>query len=90
MIEVELLEYVKSVIGVTGDYQNTTIQGYIEDIKQYLLDGGVKQEIVNASTSKGVIGRGVNDLWFEGELSTYFKDRAIQLACKKVLNNGDI
>lgn len=86
MAEGTLIEKVKSMIGVTGSYQDQTIQLYIDEVKQYMLDGGVSSAIVEASTSAGVIARGVTDLWNygagEGELSPYFMQRVIQLALK--------
>lgn len=86
MAEVSLLEKVKSMLGVTGTYQDATLQLYIDEVKQYLTDGGVSQETVEASTSAGIIARGVIDLWNygagAGALSAYFKERAIQLALR--------
>lgn len=86
MAEGTLIEKVKSMIGVTGSYQDQTIQLYIDEVKQYMLDGGVSSAIVEASTSAGVIARGVTDLWNygagEGELSPYFMQRVIQMALK--------
>jgi hypothetical protein len=81
-----MLEQVKTNIGITGKYQDATIQGYIDEVKEFLLDGGVSKEIVEADTSIGLITRGVSDLWNYGnhgtDLSTYFIKRAIQLASK--------
>lgn len=84
MADTDLLEKVKQMIGLTGTHQDDHIQCYIDDIKQYLLDGGVKQEIVESPSSVGAIARGVSDLYFDGQLSNYFKERAIQLAIKGV------
>ena len=61
-----MLEEVKKRLGITGDYQDDTIQGYIDDVKQFLLDGGVNTDVVNASSTVGVIARGVSDLWNYG------------------------
>ena len=86
MAEVNTLEKVKSMIGVTGTYQDTTIQAYIDEVKEYLISAGVASNMVEASTSVGVIARGVTDLWNygagEGELSPYFIQRVIQLSLK--------
>ena len=85
-----MLEKVKTMLGITGTYQDGTIQGYIDEVKQFLLDGGVDASIVNADTSAGIIARGVADLWNygsgEGKLSVYFMQRATQLALKKASN----
>lgn len=86
MAEATVLDTVKNMLGVTGNYQDGTMQAYIDEVKQYMLSGGVSEEIVEASTSAGVIARGVADLWNygagAGEFSPYFKERVIQLALK--------
>lgn len=88
MTKANLLEKVKSMLGITGTYQDAAIQSYIDEVKQYLIDGGVQQKTVDAPTSTGIIARGVSDLWNygagEGRLSAYFKERAIQLSKRKV------
>lgn len=83
-----VLEKVKANLGITGEFQDTTIQGYIDEVKQFLLDGGVAEEVVNSDSSVGIITRGVADLWNYGSggtsLSPYFMQRAIQLSYVKV------
>ena len=78
-----MLEDVKIAIGVTGSYQDATINSYILEVKEFLLDSGVKQKNITA----GIVARGVSDLWNygagEGKLSEYFMQRASQLAYKK-------
>lgn len=87
MAEATVLETVKSMLGVTGTYQDATMSGYIEEVKQYMLSAGVSTDVVESSTSAGTIARGVADLWNygagAGELSPYFKERVIQLALRK-------
>jgi hypothetical protein len=82
--EKELLEKVKSALGITGTFQDNTLAIYIDEVKAYMLDAGVKQTIIDSSASVGVIVRGVADLWNYGSgdatLSTYFMQRVIQLA----------
>lgn len=87
MADLSLLETAKIRIGITGEFQNDRIQGYIDDIKQYLLDGGVEREIVEAPSSAGVIVRGVYDLYYNDNLSSYFIERASQLSYKEVDKN---
>ena len=68
-----------------NDYHDQTIQSYIDEVKQYLLDGGCKPKVVNSPSSAGLIARGVLDLWTPtgaADFSPYFKSRAIQLALK--------
>lgn len=84
----DILSKVKSSLGITGEFQDETLKGYIAEVKEFLLDAGVKPAVVNAETSAGVITRGVADLWNYGsgnaELSPYFMQRAIQLTFKEV------
>lgn len=86
-----MLDKVKALLGITGTFQDLTIGAYIDEVKQFLLDGGVDESVVNSTSSAGVIARGVADLWNygsgEGQLSDYFKQRAIQLAYKEVTEN---
>lgn len=81
-----MLEKVKANLGITGTYQNATIQGWIDEVKQYLIDGGVDEEVADSEYSTGIITVGVKDLWNygsgDGKLSPYFYQRAIQLASK--------
>lgn len=87
----DILSRVKTSLGITGEFQDETLKGYIEEVKEFLLDAGVKSAVVNAETSAGVITRGVADLWNYGsgnaELSPYFMKRAIQLTFKEVSEN---
>ena len=84
MTDEELLDKVKTGLNITGTYQDDTLKTYIADVKNFLVDAGVGNEIVNSSDSVGVIIRGVSDLWNYGmgsaEVSQYFIQRAVQLA----------
>ena len=83
-----MLEEVKKSLGITGSYQDDTIQTYIDEVKQYLIDGGVLKEVIEHPSSSGTIARGVSDLWNYGSggtsFSPYFMQRAIQLSGKTV------
>lgn len=86
MSEEELLEHVKTMLGISGTYQDNTLKAYIAEIKEYLLGAGVVQDIVDSTASAGVITRGVSDLWNYGSgnatLSPYFYQRATQLVLR--------
>lgn len=86
------LERVKSSLGVTGSYQDETIQTYIDEVKQFLLDAGAAQDDLDSSRCDGILARGVADLWNYGAggaaLSPYFLQRAIQICSKKGNQNG--
>ncbi len=78
-----MLDAVKAALGITGTYQDGTIQAYITEVISFLVDAGVKEK--NITT--GIVARGVSDLWnyggAEGKLSPYFIQRATQLSYKK-------
>lgn len=76
------LEEIKSALGITGNYQDTTLQVYFDEAVAFLKDAGVSESNMTA----GVIARGVSDLWNygmgDGKLSPYFIQRAVQLSYK--------
>lgn len=71
---------VKTALNITGDYQDATLQIYMDEVTGFLQNAGVAPSKMTA----GLIARGVSDLWnyggAEGKLSEYFIQRAIQLA----------
>ena len=73
---------VKNALGITGDYQDATLQIYFDEVISFLTDAGVSA----SNITKGIVARGVADLWnyggAEGRLSEFFKQRAAQLAYK--------
>lgn len=79
-----MLEQVKTGLGITGTYQDNTIQTYIDEVKAFLIDAGVSDSVIEANV--GIVIRGVADLWNYGSggtsLSPYFIQRASQLALK--------
>lgn len=83
MAEETMLTKVKKALGIEGDYQDSTLQEYIDEVTTYLQDAGVK----SANITSGLVARGVADLWnygaAEGKLSEYFMQRATQLSYKK-------
>lgn len=74
---------VKTLTGITGDYQDDLIQGWMDEAEAFLVDAGVKAQYITA----GLIARGVLDLWNygagDGKFSEYFIQRAIQLSYKQ-------
>ena len=77
-----MLEEVKTSLGITGSFHDDTIQNYIDEVKQFLIDSGVKETNITV----GIVSRGVADLWNYGSggtsLSPYLFQRAIQLRYK--------
>lgn len=86
MTDGELLNEVKRRIGVTGNYQDATISGYIQDAKDFMVDAGVSIKTMESGAIIGAVTRGVSDLWDygsgTGEFSPYFFQRVTQLAYK--------
>lgn len=83
-----VIDDVKNALGVTGSYQDATLQSYIDEVTAFLVDAGV----ASANITSGVIARGVADLWNygagDGKLSDYFMKRATQLALKGGASHG--
>ena len=82
MINVTLTD-VKNALGITGDYMNSTLQIYFDEVVSYLVGAGVAE----TNITSGLVSRGVADLWNygsgEGKLSEYFMQGATQLSYKK-------
>lgn len=77
------LAEVKSALGITGAYHDATLQQYFNEVVAFLKGTGVSE----ANMTSGIISRGVADLWNYGgeggKLSTYFMQRATQLAMRE-------
>ena len=80
--EMTTFSAVKEAIGVTGEYQNETLQHWYNEAVSFLRGAGVPD---NEMTT-GIVARGVLDLWNygsgDGKLSEYFMQRAAQLSYK--------
>lgn len=76
------LANVKTALGITGTYQDATLQIYINEVVNFLKNAGVAEALI----TDGIVARGVADLWNygagEGNLSEYFMQRATQLSYK--------
>ena len=91
MTDEELLEEVKKRLGITGEYQNDTVSGYIQDVKDYMVDAGISETVMLSKKIVGAVTRGVSDLWNYGSgtgaFSPYFFQRVAQLCYKRGDNN---
>lgn len=78
-----MLEKVKIALGITGDFQDGTLQTYINEVNAFLVSAGMPRAKENTEETIGIVARGVADLWNygagEGKLSNYFLQRAAQL-----------
>lgn len=92
MSDFNMLEAVKTSIGMTGnDYHDDVLQQHIDEATEFLIDGGVPEAVAKSERCKGIISRGVSDLWNNGsggtDLSPYFMRRAAQLGLKWGVRN---
>ena len=87
MTNAELLTKLKSGLGITGTYQDDTLQVYIDEVKSFMESAGVNKSVIESEAAVGCIIRGVADLWNYGSgsanLSPYFVQRLIQLSIKQ-------
>lgn len=88
MDDSELLDEIKTRLGITGDYHDSLLLAYASDVKAFMVSGGVDSSIVDSSDAVGCIARGVADLWNygagDGKFSQVFYQRVIQLATSEV------
>ena len=84
-----LLPKVKTMLGITGTYQDELLTGYIEEVIAFMVDAGVPKNTQSSVT--GVVARGVSDLWNYGmgntSFSPYFMQRVAQLAYSGEVSN---
>ena len=73
------LSGVKSALGIKGEYQDSTLQEFFDEVVSFLVNSGV----ASSEITDGVVAQGITDLWNygagEGKLSPYFMMRATQL-----------
>lgn len=78
-----ILDEVKTRLSITGNYNDDTLNGLIDDVKAYAEDAGVDTKTLESEKAYGLIARGVADLWNmgagEGRFSDIFKMRLRQL-----------
>lgn len=78
-------ERVKTAIGLSGNtYQDATVNIYINEIIEEMVDTGVDREVAESEKAIGTVAIGVNDIWTNtsGKVthSPYFWNRVIQLS----------
>lgn len=63
MTNEELLEKVKTGLGITSPYTDGTISIKAIAVKQYMLNAGVTNEIIETELGIAALTVGVNDIW---------------------------
>lgn len=81
--EAELIAAIKIILNIHGEHFDMTLKYHANEIKAYLSNAGVREEVLGSTLAVGCIARGVSDLWNYGngdtKLSEYFYQRADQL-----------
>lgn len=75
----QLLQSVKNALNITGDYHDSSLTVYINEVKRYLASVDVPTAVLCTDAVEGIVALGVDSLRETGALSAYFKERAIQL-----------
>lgn len=78
----ELLSRVKKALRM-DDYQDEVLEELIQQVKEDMIDMGVKPNIVNDSVSVGAITKGVWDMDNLHEYSSDFEKRVVRLRQRK-------
>mgnify|MGYP000958638401 CR=1 FL=1 len=80
----EQIAQIKQALGIGDGIPDETINVWLSDVKDYMLNAGVPTTVINAQTAIGTLTRGVADSWNYGAgntgYSTLFKERVAQLA----------
>ena len=84
MTNAEQITKIKQALGIGSGIPDATIEVWLTDVKDYMRNAGVPENVINAQSSIGTLTRGVADCWNYGTgntgFSTLFKERVIQLA----------
>ena len=88
----ERLAKVKTALGFGGtNYQDETLQLYIDEVIGELIDAGVAKEVAESAAAVGCISVGVSDLWNYAsggvKHSEYFYRRLTQLSKQGVTSD---
>lgn len=74
----QLLERVKQVNNITGEYMDNRVSGYIQDVQRFMALVDVPAAVLESDAVVGLIAMGVESLMETGALSDYVKARIIQ------------
>jgi hypothetical protein len=83
-----LIEEIKTRLSITENFHDTLLLAYANDVKAYMLAGGVPETVLDTEKALGAIALGVSNLWHmgmgNGEFSNGFIQRVIQLRYEEV------
>lgn len=74
MTDAEILEKVKQGLSVDGNDNDETLKIKIIAVKQYMLNSGITQEVIETDLGITTLTIGVNDIWLltPGEIKFSF------------------
>lgn len=75
----QLLDRVKNARGITGDYMDARLEGYIEDAQHYMQAGGVRASLLNDTRAAGAIVRYVYAMLDDEPVPDFVDNRIAQL-----------
>lgn len=85
MTDAQILTTVKQMLFGTdaGTFRDDLLTAYINEVKDFMKNAGVKESVISSDSAVGLIAIGVSDLWnYQAggvKLSEYFTQRVIQL-----------
>ena len=85
MTDAQILTTVKQMLFGTdaGTFRDDLLTAYINEVKDFMRNAGVKESVISSDSAVGIIAIGVSDLWnYQAggvKLSEYFTQRVIQL-----------
>lgn len=93
LTESELLARVKTALGISGNWQDELLEGYIAEALDLLRRAGVPEAVALTTEASGTIARVVSDIWSYGpggvKLSEYTRQRIAQLALSSKGGDAD-
>lgn len=85
MTDAQILTTVKQMLfgSDAGTFRDDLLTAYINEVKDFMRNAGVKESVISSDSAVGIIAIGVSDLWnYQAggvKLSEYFTQRVIQL-----------
>lgn len=88
MDNTRLLKPVKDMLGISGEFQDETITGYINEVVDFMVSAGISEAVMGSSRCHGAVARGVADLWNYGMGNTSFSPYFLQRVTQLTYSNG--
>lgn len=81
----EQITKIKQGLGIAEGIPDATVEIWLTEVKDFMKNSGVPDHVINASTTIGLLARGVSDIWNYGDsektgFSVVFMQRVAQLS----------